>query len=109
VFIAPSTAAFGVISDIDDTVVYTGVANKLKMLWRLFFSKAEIRAIYIRDVGSAPGRRRSIAQLARAAAQSGATLMLAADSVAMATHAARQRLISTEMDAQVIAAQRDAV
>ena len=32
-----------VISDIDDTVMETGVANKLKMLWRLFVEDAESR------------------------------------------------------------------
>lgn len=39
-------AGFGVISDIDDTVVYTGVANTLKMVWRLFAQGADSRAIF---------------------------------------------------------------
>ncbi len=46
VYIAPQTAEFVVISDIDDTVVYTGVANKIKMLWRLFFTKAKSRTAF---------------------------------------------------------------
>ncbi|MFZ0726377.1 MAG: phosphatase domain-containing protein [Desulfobacterales bacterium] len=46
VFIAPETAGFVVISDIDDTVVHTGVANKIKMLWRLFFTKAKSRTAF---------------------------------------------------------------
>ena len=32
-----------VVSDIDDTVIFTGVSNKLKMLWRLFAHEAEDR------------------------------------------------------------------
>ena len=35
-----------VISDIDDTVVHTGVANKLAMVWRLFFVGAESRVAF---------------------------------------------------------------
>ncbi|GAB2793268.1 App1 family protein [Halomonas shantousis] len=35
-----------VISDIDDTVMYTGVANKLKMLYRLFLKKAHQRTAF---------------------------------------------------------------
>lgn len=46
VFVPPSDARFVVISDIDDTVVVTGVANKLKMMWRLFFESAESRVAY---------------------------------------------------------------
>ncbi|MCK7544742.1 DUF2183 domain-containing protein [Marinobacter bryozoorum] len=37
---------YGVISDIDDTVVYTGVANTLKMMWRLFAQGADSRVIF---------------------------------------------------------------
>ncbi|MGA6924515.1 MAG: phosphatase domain-containing protein [Desulfosarcina sp.] len=223
VFIAPRSAAFGMISDIDDTVVYTGVANRIKMLWRLFFSTAQSRvafagvaafyralhrggsggqsnpmlyvsrapwsiydvmdaffnlhdipagpvlflrywgmtidhplprrardhklalirqaldlyrdlpfiligdsgqkdpevyarivrenpgrilAIYIRDVGSAPGRRRSIAKLAQAVAPTGTTLLLAADSAAMAEHAVRQGFITSDAATQVRSALR---
>jgi phosphatidate phosphatase APP1 len=36
VLMRPPTARRLLISDIDDTVVYTGVANKLAMIWRLF-------------------------------------------------------------------------
>jgi len=32
-----------IISDIDDTIVYTGVANKLRMLWQLFARSAQER------------------------------------------------------------------
>jgi len=32
-----------IVSDIDDTIIYTGMANKLKMLWRLFAQSAEQR------------------------------------------------------------------
>jgi phosphatidate phosphatase APP1 len=35
-----------VISDIDDTVMYTGVANKLRMLWRLFVADAQSRVAF---------------------------------------------------------------
>ncbi|GAA3898185.1 App1 family protein [Halomonas cibimaris] len=35
-----------VISDIDDTVMFTGVAEKLKMLYRLFMKKAERRTAF---------------------------------------------------------------
>jgi phosphatidate phosphatase APP1 len=223
VFIAPRTAGYGVISDIDDTVVYTGVANKIKMLWRLFFSRAQSRvafpgagvfyralhrgatggqhnpmlyvsrgpwsiygvldtffnlhdipvgpilylrywgmtidhplprrardhklalirqaldlyanlpfiligdsgqkdpeiyarivrehpgrilAIYIRDVGPAPGRRRSIALLAKETARTGTELLLAADSHTMAEHAARSGYIPAGATAEILAACR---
>ena len=46
-FFTPThTASYGVISDIDDTVVYTGVANTLKMMWRLFAQGADSRVIF---------------------------------------------------------------
>ncbi|MFC4261180.1 App1 family protein [Marinobacter lacisalsi] len=45
-FTPPHTASYGVISDIDDTVVYTGVANTLKMMWRLFAQGADSRVIF---------------------------------------------------------------
>lgn len=41
-----SSARYGVISDIDDTVVYTGVANTAKMMWRLFAQGAESRVVF---------------------------------------------------------------
>lgn len=46
VFIPPAHSRLVVISDIDDTVVYTGVANKLKMLWRLFVHGADRRVAF---------------------------------------------------------------
>jgi len=46
VFIPPASARFVVISDIDDTVMHTGVANKLLMMWRLFVQGAESRTAF---------------------------------------------------------------
>jgi len=46
VYIPPERCRYVVISDIDDTVVKTGVANKLKMLWRLFVEDAESRTAF---------------------------------------------------------------
>lgn len=46
IFIPPREARFAVISDIDDTVMYTGVANRLGMLWRLFVMTAESRTAF---------------------------------------------------------------
>ncbi len=46
VFVPPARARFVVISDIDDTVMFTGVANKLKMFWRLFAQGAESRVAF---------------------------------------------------------------
>ncbi len=46
VYFPPRTCRFVVISDIDDTVMYTGVANKLKMLWRLFATDADSRLAF---------------------------------------------------------------
>ncbi len=46
VFIPPREARNVVISDIDDTVVFTGVANKAAMLWRLFLQGAESRIAF---------------------------------------------------------------
>jgi phosphatidate phosphatase APP1 len=43
IFIPPDGCRYVVISDIDDTVMETGVANKLKMLWHLFVEDAEAR------------------------------------------------------------------
>ena len=43
VFIPPERCRYAVISDIDDTIMETGVANKLRMLWRLFVEDAESR------------------------------------------------------------------
>lgn len=46
VYVAPPSARFVVISDIDDTVMRTGVANKATMLWRLFVQGAESRVAF---------------------------------------------------------------
>jgi phosphatidate phosphatase APP1 len=46
VFVPPSHCRFVVISDIDDTVVETGVANTLPMLWRLFVADAKSRTAF---------------------------------------------------------------
>lgn len=43
VMTAPAHAERLVISDIDDTVVHSGVANKLKLLWQLYFAGASTR------------------------------------------------------------------
>ncbi|MDZ7752976.1 MAG: phosphatase domain-containing protein [Gammaproteobacteria bacterium] len=44
VLMATAASRRVVVSDIDDTVMHTGVANKLMMLWRLFTHGAEDRA-----------------------------------------------------------------
>lgn len=46
VYIPPDQARFVVISDIDDTIVHTGVANTLGMLWRLFVEDAGSRTAF---------------------------------------------------------------
>ncbi|WP_407518520.1 App1 family protein [Methylobacterium oryzisoli] len=46
VFIPPERCRFVVISDIDDTVMHTGVANRFKMLWRLFVADAQSRVAF---------------------------------------------------------------
>ncbi|MCE8034280.1 MAG: DUF2183 domain-containing protein [Halomonas sp.] len=46
VYIPPAEADLLVISDIDDTVMYTGVANKLRMLNRLFVKQAHQRMAF---------------------------------------------------------------
>ncbi|HEM47669.1 MAG TPA: DUF2183 domain-containing protein, partial [Alphaproteobacteria bacterium] len=46
VYVPPPTARYVVVSDIDDTVMHTGVANRLKMLWRLFVQSAESRVAF---------------------------------------------------------------
>lgn len=64
IYIPPASTDLIVISDIDDTVMYTGVANKLKMLYRLFMEKADRRtafpgvaALYRALYGGAEGNR----------------------------------------------------
>lgn len=46
VFIPPESSRFVVVSDIDDTVMFTGVVNKAKMMWRLFVQGAESRLAF---------------------------------------------------------------
>lgn len=46
VYIPPSRARFVVVSDIDDTVMHTGVADRVRMLWRLFVQGAESRVAF---------------------------------------------------------------
>jgi phosphatidate phosphatase APP1 len=46
VFISPASCRYVVISDIDDTIMHTGVANKLAMFWRLFLQGAESRVAF---------------------------------------------------------------
>ncbi|MGC3873724.1 App1 family protein [Halomonas sp. GXIMD04776] len=46
IYIPPPSVDLVVISDIDDTVMHTGVANKLKMMYRLFFEKAHQRTAF---------------------------------------------------------------
>jgi phosphatidate phosphatase APP1 len=46
VFIPSAECRRVVISDIDDTIMRTGVANKVKMLWRLFVEDAENRVAF---------------------------------------------------------------
>jgi phosphatidate phosphatase APP1 len=46
VYIPPDRARVVVVSDIDDTVMHTGVANKAAMLWRLFVQDADSRTVF---------------------------------------------------------------
>jgi phosphatidate phosphatase APP1 len=46
VLVAPPACRFMVISDIDDTVVATGVANKIKMISRMLLKSAESRIAF---------------------------------------------------------------
>ncbi|WP_106476889.1 App1 family protein [Phytohalomonas tamaricis] len=46
IYIPPASVDIAIISDIDDTVMYTGVANKLKMMYRLFIEKADQRTAF---------------------------------------------------------------
>jgi len=46
IFIPPAGCRYVVISDVDDTVMHTGVANKLRMLWRLFVEDARSRVAF---------------------------------------------------------------
>jgi phosphatidate phosphatase APP1 len=46
IFVPPADCRYVVISDIDDTIIETGVANKALMLWRLFMQGAEGRIAF---------------------------------------------------------------
>jgi len=46
VYIPSQKAQRIIVSDIDDTVVYTGVAHKIKMLWRVYAQGAEARTAF---------------------------------------------------------------
>ena len=46
VFIPPDRCRYVVISDVDDTIMQTGVGNKLGMLWRLFIEDAQSRVAF---------------------------------------------------------------
>ncbi|MFP4033418.1 MAG: App1 family protein [Desulfococcaceae bacterium] len=46
VYVPPESARYVVISDVDDTVMETGVANKLMMFWRLFAETAHARVAF---------------------------------------------------------------
>jgi phosphatidate phosphatase APP1 len=46
VFLPPANSRYVVISDIDDTIMETGVASKMKMIWRLFMQGAESRVAF---------------------------------------------------------------
>jgi len=46
VYIPSDKAQRIIVSDIDDTVMYTGVANKLRMLWRVYAQGAEARTAF---------------------------------------------------------------
>ena len=46
VYLAPPSARQVVVSDIDDTVMFTGVANRARMLWNLFVRSAESRVAF---------------------------------------------------------------
>ncbi|MDH3664307.1 MAG: DUF2183 domain-containing protein [Alphaproteobacteria bacterium] len=53
-----------------------------------------VRAVYIRDVSTAPGRDQAIARMASDFQANGCSLLLAADTMAMARHAADEGLIA---------------
>jgi phosphatidate phosphatase APP1 len=46
VFVPPAACRYVVISDIDDTIMETGVANKVKMLWNLFMQGPRSRVAF---------------------------------------------------------------
>jgi phosphatidate phosphatase APP1 len=62
-----------------------------------------VLAIYIRNVSRGPDRHQAIEALAVEVAKAGSTLLLAADSLAMARHAAEHRLVSEDAPFEVLA------
>lgn len=46
IFLPPAHCRFVVISDVDDTVMETGVANKVRMLWNLFMQGPKSRVAF---------------------------------------------------------------
>jgi phosphatidate phosphatase APP1 len=46
VFLPPARCRYVVISDIDDTIMETGVASKVRMIWRLFMQGADSRVAF---------------------------------------------------------------
>ena len=66
-----------------------------------------VLAIYIRDVSRASERRRAIEELALEITAAGSSLVLAADSFAMARHAAERGLIDSDGLARVLSEQAD--
>ncbi len=46
IYIPPRAVDLAVVSDIDDTVIYTGVASKLTMMYQLFIAKARHRTAF---------------------------------------------------------------
>jgi len=61
-----------------------------------------VLAIYIRNVSRAPDRRQAIEALAVEVAAAGSSLLLAADSLAMARHAAEHRLVPADVLSEVL-------
>jgi phosphatidate phosphatase APP1 len=61
-----------------------------------------VLAIYIRNVSRDPARQRAIKNLALEVIEAGSTLLLAADSLAMARHAAERGLIAPETRSAVL-------
>lgn len=62
-----------------------------------------VLAVYIRNIDGSPERRRAIETLAAEVAGAGSVLLLAADSFAMAKHAAEKGFISPEALSKVLA------
>jgi phosphatidate phosphatase APP1 len=61
-----------------------------------------VLAIYIRNVSHGPARRRAIEDLAVEVVEAGSSLLLAADSMAMARHAVERGLIAPQALADVL-------